>query len=560
MKNTQYQINDLVLPVGYAFNGYTIKQYLRHDDFSISYLADTDDVEVVLMEYFPFAMTKRDENHTDVLLQDDADQQKYTHGLAVCRDDLQDLAAFSHNHVITTHTFFEANNSIYRVSEALSEQEWLSLEDYLQDKTLSEAELGGLFSPLLEAISAIHALGHIHNDLSPSHIVVNQQTGKPMVNGFGEMKYLFHPVNQGFVRHISTGYSPCENYYGSDSQGVWTDIYALGGILYRVLTGDAPASSASRLSGLADHQSDPLISASDYFAGTDTYSEQLLAAIDHALALHKGDRPQSIVEWQSALGFTPPAVEENARHGDLLIEGIPAAPQRLSFQVSNSALDVESAAHYTYQEVPSKSPAYAPVAILGGLICTLLVGIFVYLSPAQPELEREESYSQVVYGVEDNVVGQEIEEVAEKEVVVYETDYQPIWDVPLVDNNLPFFIYINSLEVHNELSSLKTLIQTVELNPLQPAVPTIEEPPVKNISKRVMRRLEDASANTRKNTTTVKQRPRKTREQYQREWLVKQQQNQKRAEWQKRKALLEKQKQEQSIIQIADQLLAEKDW
>lgn len=576
MNDSQHPINDQFLHEGYEFHGYTITQFLSNDDFSISYLATRGGVDVVLMEYFPLAMVSRGNNHVDVLLKEDVNQQEYALGLEICRDDLGDLVGFHHSNILDTQTFFEANNTIYRVSEALVDQEWGSLENCLQDKILPENDILSLCLPLLNAIEAIHEIGHIHSDLTPSNIMIHMQSGELKVLGFGDMKYLFRPSTQSLSRHLSPGFSPCENYYANENQGVWTDIYALGAILYRILTGDAPVSSVSRLSSLADHQRDPLFSASSCFEGMDVYSEQLLWAVDHALALQKQDRPESIAEWRKELGLVmTQASEKKASVPSLTIEGISYATQEPSVQEPSVQppthnVDFSSLVQHAPQEVQVRHRAYAPVAILGGLISAMLVGMFIYSSSDEPKVAINESYVADVV-VENKAIVEE-ERIAEKQIYS-ETDYQPILDVPLLENEqeeyaairLPFSEYlasgISGVEFDGVasvalLSSVKYLIEDIKITPSNIVVVATEKP----LQQTIKYKKTPSSVKAVSRTVKVKHHPGKTREQYQREWLAKQHQMKKRAEWKKRKAQLQKQKNLQTAAQIESQLLADNDW
>ena len=76
-------------------------------------------------------------------------------------------------------------------------------------------------------------------------------------------------------------------------QGPWTDIYALGGVCYRALTGQVPDDATDRV------RNDPLIPVTKRCAGQ--ASRGFLLAIDQALSVDEGDRPQSVGAWRTAL-------------------------------------------------------------------------------------------------------------------------------------------------------------------------------------------------------------------------------------------------------------------
>lgn len=562
MNDSQYPVNDHALPLGYDIHGYTISKYLGEDDFSFSYLALSGDVEVVLMEYFPRSMVVRGEDHAEVVVKDGASQGEYAKRLAICHDDLQDLAGFHHPHIADTLSFFEANNSIYRVGESVINDEWMCLEDCLRDDVLTEDDIISLLQSLLDAMQAMHAMGHIHSDLTPSKLLIHRSSGRLKISGVGEMKYLFRTTKQLVGSYVSSGYSPPENYYTSAHQGVWTDIYAFGAILYRIVTETAPVSSAARISSLADHQHDPLIPATHFFGDKEAYSQSFLSAIDHALALQKEDRPQSIEAWRKELDMSVArAVEEKASMPDLAIEGISYLPAESQVRPKTETLDFAALVKdIPPEEQATSSRAYAPIAIVVGLMSALLVGAFLYLSPNEPEeLVLDESsvpHFPVV----------EVEEAFDTEVHEYlESDYQEILDVPLSDRveevvhadiPLPFADY--SPDEFSVLT-VKQLVNTVNID-WSKIVVVSAEPLSKSEVAKVRSRSPSSSTNVITRKRKVKHHPRKTRGQYQREWLAKQQQIQKRAEWEKRKAQLKKAKNLRIARELEGELLAENDW
>jgi predicted Ser/Thr protein kinase len=97
-----------------------------------------------------------------------------------------------------------------------------------------------LFLRVCDGVSHAHRHAIIHRDLKPSNILVDA-AGQPKLLDFGIAKLLdeTQDVTQTGERWLTPEYASPEQMTG-DAQSTPTDIYSLGAVLYKLLTGVAP--------------------------------------------------------------------------------------------------------------------------------------------------------------------------------------------------------------------------------------------------------------------------------------------------------------------------------
>jgi TPR repeat protein len=287
------------LPTGYQLQEYQIQSILGHGGFGITYLAhDTKlDAPVAIKEYLPNEIAVRDTDHT-VQPKSSQDANDFAWGLDRFLLEARTLAQFKHPNIVRVWRFFEAHNTAYIVMEY--EQGHSFVKVLKAGKTVTEAELMALLPPLLDGLETVHNAGYLHRDIKPGNIYLRDKDQSPVLIDFGAARYDVTSRSRSVTTIVTPGYSPFEQYQGKGSlQGAWTDIYALGAVLYRIIGGTMLVDATERINALVDNKPDPLKPAVK--VGRGRYSQSLLEAIDWALKPKNQDRPQTIAQWSTKL-------------------------------------------------------------------------------------------------------------------------------------------------------------------------------------------------------------------------------------------------------------------
>src|SRR3977135_1293386 len=111
----------------------------------------------------------------------------------------------------------------------------------------TQEELDRIATPLLEALQMMHAKNFLHREIAPDNIIVRAD-GSPVLLDFGAARRAVAEMSRSLTGIVKAGYSPHEQ-YSSDGrlQGPWSDIYALGGTLYRAVAGRTPEEATLRV-------------------------------------------------------------------------------------------------------------------------------------------------------------------------------------------------------------------------------------------------------------------------------------------------------------------------
>ncbi len=238
--------NQNMLQVGTILHGtYKIESYLASGGFGNTYLAKNIEFDetYAIKEFFVKGVCQRDGNSTTISVSNAENTNSFEQQREKFKKEARRLRSLSNPHIVKVYDLFEENGTAYYVMDYV-DGENLSARLKRTNAPLVESEVRNYLNQILDGLEAIHNKGMFHLDIKPANIMVDSHDVVKLID-FGASKQQSTVGGATMSTGISytNGYAPSEQMAQSyDKFGPWTDFYALGATMYKLLTNQDPPS------------------------------------------------------------------------------------------------------------------------------------------------------------------------------------------------------------------------------------------------------------------------------------------------------------------------------
>jgi|JI10StandDraft_1071094.scaffolds.fasta_scaffold05207_9 serine/threonine protein kinase len=186
--------------------------------------------------------------HRDLVDDAEASQRFEREAAAVSR--------LHHPNAVQVFDFGAVGDALYLIMEYVRGQDLGAIVE--RDGPLPFARAAPLLVQILGALTEAHELGIVHRDLKPDNVLVTRTTGgrdfaKVLDFGLAKMARGHDPGDSDQGQIVGTPYFMAPEQIRGDAVDARADLYAMGALMYRVLTGRYVFTAATAVGVLTKH-------------------------------------------------------------------------------------------------------------------------------------------------------------------------------------------------------------------------------------------------------------------------------------------------------------------
>lgn len=293
------------------------------------------------------------------------------------------IARIEHPAIVPVYDYGEEGKRLYLVMRYMPGG---SLADKIKAGILTLGYATQVISQIAPALDAVHSQGIVHRDLKPGNILFDG-FGNPAISDFGIAHFTTATSDLTGSAVIGTPsyMSPEQVRADADLDGR-SDVYALGAILFEMLTGQGPFHANTPMSVALKHLTDPLPAIRSLRPDLPMELEPIL---NKALAKDREARYTTASELASALRSLPETSKSEGIHANVRVaagrgddaatevdagEPIPSLETRVEDYPADSSKDIQPKSAST-PSLPSatqrNSPRIFQIAAVAGIVVVL---------------------------------------------------------------------------------------------------------------------------------------------------------------------------------------------
>lgn len=404
---TTFQQESYYLTLGTIVGGkYILGKVLKYGGYTVTYIGmDAEKNQKVLVkEYLPSEFSTRSAGEKEVTIYSGDALEQFNQGLTTFLNEANRIQHLGNPQGIAkVYDCVAENDTGYVISEYVEGQ---TLQEMMEAKgKFSWKETKDFITQILTGLSQVHPLDIIHCDISPETIMLTS-SGEVKLLDFGATRYVTTANSSSLAIILKQGFAPEEQYRSQGVRGPWTDVYALGAVMYYMITGNVPLESVDR--ALLDELKEP-----------------------------------------SKLGIEIPQNVENAMMNALNVYQKDRTPSAEAFLRELNSSEVKRIQVKQKRRETGKFPTWAKILVAGLSVVIVAGGAFVIHSQMQKQQQQSElGQGGKTQAYMTTIIGMTPEEA--EETIKEEEDYQGM-DIDLTGLDDFYFTPRNEDELEEKI-------------------------------------------------------------------------------------------------------------